>query len=168
MQSMSALGHKQTFCHAGAMSAFPPIATLIACFGMSALGHKRTSCKSPSKIKTPGFACRGAAGSSTFCFTKSFCGRGPQGELKVLRFSIGDGNFVFGVPNSLERQFGSAKSFGFFEFPFVEFEKVKSHLPSPLSKYVDFDENYIILHTKAIDAFHFELCAILTWKTLSG
>jgi hypothetical protein len=26
---------------------------------MSALGHKRTSCKSPLKIKTPGFACRG-------------------------------------------------------------------------------------------------------------
>jgi hypothetical protein len=39
---MSALGQKQTFCHAGAMSALPPIATLIAYFGMSALGQKRT------------------------------------------------------------------------------------------------------------------------------
>ena len=39
---MSALGHKQTYAVHKAMSALPPIATLIACFGMSALGQKRT------------------------------------------------------------------------------------------------------------------------------
>jgi hypothetical protein len=39
---MSALGHKQTFAAQKAMSALPPIATLIAFFVMTALGQKRT------------------------------------------------------------------------------------------------------------------------------
>src|SRR5262249_13627812 len=42
---MSALGQKQTFRIATAMSALPPKATSIAFFGMSALG--RFCCKSP-------------------------------------------------------------------------------------------------------------------------
>jgi hypothetical protein len=45
-QMLSALGHKQTFRGAIAMSALPPIATSIAFFDMSALGQKRTSAKS--------------------------------------------------------------------------------------------------------------------------
>src|SRR5262249_18897160 len=40
--AMSALGHKQTYAAHKRMSAFPPIATLIAHFGMSAMGQKRT------------------------------------------------------------------------------------------------------------------------------
>jgi hypothetical protein len=36
---MSALGQKQTFAVQKGMSALPPIATLIASFGMSALGE---------------------------------------------------------------------------------------------------------------------------------
>jgi hypothetical protein len=39
---MSALGQKQTFAVQKRMSALPPKATLIACFGMSAMGQKRT------------------------------------------------------------------------------------------------------------------------------
>jgi hypothetical protein len=39
---MSALGQKRTFRSAIGMSALPPIATLIAFFGVSALGQKRT------------------------------------------------------------------------------------------------------------------------------
>jgi hypothetical protein len=39
---MSALGQKQTFTVQKGMSALPPIATLIAHFGMSAMGQKRT------------------------------------------------------------------------------------------------------------------------------
>jgi hypothetical protein len=39
---MPALGHKQTFAMHQVMSALPPIATLIAFFGISDLGHKRT------------------------------------------------------------------------------------------------------------------------------
>jgi hypothetical protein len=41
-RTMFALGQKQTFRSAIVMSALPPKATLIACFGMSALGQKRT------------------------------------------------------------------------------------------------------------------------------
>ena len=81
------------------------------------------------------------------------CGLGPHGEFKVLKFSIGDGQFVFAVPSSLERQFGPATPIGFFDFPFTEFEEVRSNLPEPLSQYVSFDEKYIVLHAKAIDAF---------------
>jgi hypothetical protein len=33
------LGQKQTFCNAIAVSALPPIATLIALFGMSTMGQ---------------------------------------------------------------------------------------------------------------------------------
>jgi hypothetical protein len=40
---MSALGQKRTFAPQKVMSAVPPIATLIAFFGMSGLDHKRTS-----------------------------------------------------------------------------------------------------------------------------
>ena len=36
---MSALGQKQTYALQKAMSALPPVATLIAFFGMSALGQ---------------------------------------------------------------------------------------------------------------------------------
>ena len=36
------MGHKQTFAVQKGMSALPPIATLIASFGISALGQKRT------------------------------------------------------------------------------------------------------------------------------
>jgi hypothetical protein len=39
---MSALGQKQTSALQKGMSALPPIATLIAFFGISDLGHKRT------------------------------------------------------------------------------------------------------------------------------
>ena len=39
---MSALGQKQTFAVHQPMSALPPIATLIAHFGISALCQKRT------------------------------------------------------------------------------------------------------------------------------
>src|SRR5262245_17405487 len=39
---MSALGQKQTFALHPPMSALPPIATLIAFFGVSPLGQKRT------------------------------------------------------------------------------------------------------------------------------
>jgi hypothetical protein len=40
---MSALGQKRTFALQNVMSALPPMATLIAYFGMPALGYRQTS-----------------------------------------------------------------------------------------------------------------------------
>jgi hypothetical protein len=47
---MSALGHKQTFALQNVMSALPPIATLIAYFGMLAKDHKPTKSPSPAVL----------------------------------------------------------------------------------------------------------------------
>ena len=82
------------------------------------------------------------------------CEPGPSGEFKVLIFKLDDDQFAVAVPRSLEEEFlGVKQRGGFSNFVFHELDQTIKLLPEPLGKYVNFLEQYVFLHVKAVDYF---------------
>jgi hypothetical protein len=80
------------------------------------------------------------------------CESGPNAQLQVMIFKLDEGQFAFGLPRSLEEQFFSSP-LGFSNYPLGELRQTLKLLPSPMEKYVQFSEEYVVLHAKAIDYF---------------
>jgi hypothetical protein len=82
------------------------------------------------------------------------CELGGGKEIKIIMFKLDDGQFAFAVPRSLAKQFQEPPTlFGFSHIQFAELDQIAKLLPSPRTNYIDFTEQYVILHGKAVDYF---------------